>query len=122
MNNIPIIKIDKKFKKAMQERWSLRYAKRDAFRYVIKKTCPLCKVYFERHCTDCPFYTHGNCTNSHQILDPSTTCADFVMLFNPPRTLHMHVQEIKWDENDNIEVRIWIKQFKRKVKKYIRWI
>lgn len=111
MNNIPVIKIDKKFKKAMQSRWDLRYAKRRSFIYTIKTTCPLCKIYYKKYCDGCPLN-----------ISLMQNCSDFVTLFNPPRALHMRVQELKWDACANKEVRIWIKQFKLKIKKYIRWV
>ena len=102
------IKIPKRFKKAIEERWNLKNAKliKSRNKYSIKKSCVLCSNYT---CWDCPFGVRPN------------GCVDFIDELKEDllMPLELYHDKLEWDKIDDKGIRKSVREFKKEARKYI---
>lgn len=119
MKDYKFTNVPKRFKKDLEKRWNLRRAKRDSVGdYVICVTCPLCDEYkggyFSKCTLDCPF------TKFDEYGEVG--CVAFIRMLGLPMYVAIGAASVYWSADDDKRARQAIKQFKKKVKVYIRWI
>ena len=113
------IKMPKKFKKSLRQRFDLRRAAlRDSSYflskvYAIKGECEICN-YYDGDCEKCPFGKFAE--------KDIEGCTRWIEKVIGKHHFYVFAKDVLWLKRNNKKAREEIKEFKRKAEKLIQWI